>query len=282
MQGLYEKIEESHAALRQRIGAFAPQLGFILGTGLGNLAKEVEIDFEIPYGEIPHFLRSTVVGHAGRLIFGRLDGVRVVMMAGRFHYYEGYEMQELTFPVRVLHRLGISRLIISNAAGGLRAEQEMGDVVFIDDHINLQGANPLRGQNDERLGVRFPDMLRAYDHTLNERALALAQSLQVRAHRGVYIGSMGPNLETPAEYAFFHLIGGSVVGMSTVPEVLVAKHCELPIFVVSVVSNKCYPISALVETSAEDVVNAVQAAEPRVVRLVRALLPDLLQTPSKS
>ncbi len=277
MHGLYEKIEEAHQALRQIIGDYAPQLGFILGTGLGKLAHEVEIDFEIPYSEIPHFLRSTVVGHAGRLIFGKLEGVPVVMMAGRFHYYEGYEMQELSFPVRVLHRLGILRLIISNAAGGLQAAQEMGDIVFIDDHINLQGANPLRGFNDERLGVRFPDMLRAYDHKLNARAVEIAQSLQIRAHRGVYVGSMGPNLETPAEYAFFHLIGGSVVGMSTVPEVLVAKHCELPIFVLSVVSNKCYPLSALVETSAEDVVNAVQAAEPRIIHLVRALLPDLLQ-----
>lgn len=272
---LYDQIQEATAFLRQQIGDFAPKIGFILGTGLGNLAHEVKIIAEIPYSQIPHFLTSTVKGHAGRLVFGTLFDVPVVMMAGRFHYYEGYDMQAITLPVYVLKYLGISRLVISNASGGLQENIEMGDIVFVRDHINMQGANPLRGINDERLGVRFPDMLRAYDLTLNAKALELAQKLGIRAHTGVYVGSMGPNLETPAEYEFFHRIGGDVVGMSTVPEVLVAKHAELPIFVVSVVSNKCYPISALVETSAQDVIDAVQATEPRLTKLIEQLISHL-------
>jgi purine-nucleoside phosphorylase len=272
---LYDQIQEATAFLRQQIGDFAPKIGFILGTGLGNLAHEVAVTAEIPYSQIPHFLTSTVKGHAGRLIFGTLFGVPVVMMAGRFHYYEGYDMQAITLPVYVLKYLGISRLVISNASGGLQENIEMGDIVFVRDHINMQGANPLRGINDERLGVRFPDMLRAYDLTLNAKALELAQKLNIRAHTGVYVGSMGPNLETPAEYEFFHRMGGDVVGMSTVPEVLVAKHAELPIFVLSVVSNKCYPISAIVETSAQDVIDAVQATEPRLTKLIEQLIPHL-------
>lgn len=270
---LYDQIQAATAYLQAKIGNFKPQLGFILGTGLGNLVRDVTDKMEIPYSEIPHFLKSTVQGHAGKLIFGNLHGVPVVMMAGRFHYYEGYEMQAITFPVYVMKFLGIKRLVISNAAGGLQENFEMGDVVFVRDHINMQGATPLRGINDDRLGVRFPDMLRAYDIALNTKALEIAKSMNIPAHTGVYVGSMGPNLETPAEYEFFHKMGGDVVGMSTVPEVLVAKHAELPIFVMSVVSNKCYPISALVETTAEDVINAVEAAEERLLGLIKALLP---------
>lgn len=272
---LYEKIQDAANLLRHEIGDFKPRLGFILGTGLGKLANEVEIVAEFAYSEIPHFLRSTVEGHAGRMIFGRLYGHDVVMMAGRFHYYEGYEMEDITMPVYVLKALGIERLVISNASGGLQANFEMGDIVFVRDHINMQGANPLRGINDPRLGVRFPDMLRAYDQKINAKALELAEKLNIRAHTGVYVGSMGPNLETPAEYEFFHRMGGDVVGMSTVPEVLVAKHAELPIFVLSVVSNKCYPISAIAETTAEDVVQAVEAVEPKLVALIKALISYL-------
>lgn len=272
---MFEQIQEATQYLRSRIGDFQPRLGFILGTGLGNLAHEVEIHAEIPYADIPHFLRSTVEGHAGRLIFGTLYGQPVVMMAGRFHYYEGYEMKAITLPVYVLKQLGIQRLVISNASGGLQPNFEMGDIVFVRDHINMQGANPLRGINDPRLGVRFPDMLRAYDQKLNATALELAQQLGIRAHTGVYVGSMGPNLETPAEYEFFHRMGGDVVGMSTVPEVLVAKHAELPIFVLSVVSNKCYPISAIVETSGQDVIDAVQRVEPQLVQLFKQLINHL-------
>ena len=275
MTSLYDQIQETGAYLRNIIQNFNPQIGIILGTGLGNLANEIEVAHSIPYREIPHFPISTVKGHAGKLIFGWLAGVPIVAMAGRFHHYEGYSMEEVTFPVRVLKFLNIKRLIISNAAGGIHPDYEMGDIVFIRDHISMQFANPLRGQNDERLGVRFPDMLYAYDHALNQRALALAEQLQIRAHIGVYVGTQGPNLETPAEYKFMNMIGGDVVGMSTIPEVLVAKHSELPILVVSVVSNKCFPLDALRETSAQDVIDAVQKTEPKLSLLIKQLLPTL-------
>ncbi len=272
---LYDKIQEAIAYIKSIAPSAQPRVGIILGTGLSGLAHEIEGAIEIPYREIPYFPVSTVKSHAGKLILGTLAGVPVVVMAGRFHYYEGYTMQEVTFPVRVMKFLGIQRLVISNAAGSINGDMEMGDIVFIRDHINTQPENPLRGANDERLGVRFPDMLYAYDSALNARALALAQQHGIRAHVGVYVATQGPNLETPAEYQFFHRVGGDVVGMSTVPEVLVAKHSELPILVASVVSNKCYPLSELRETSAQDVIDAVEAAEPKLTFLIKTLLPTL-------
>ena len=272
---LYDKIQEAIAYIKSVAPLAQPRVGIILGTGLSGLAHEIEGAIEIPYREIPYFPVSTVKSHAGKLSLGTLAGVPVVVMAGRFHYYEGYTMQEVTFPVRVMKFLGIQRLVISNAAGSINGDMEMGDIVFIRDHINTQPENPLRGANDERLGVRFPDMLYAYDSALNARALALAQQHGIRAHVGVYVATQGPNLETPAEYQFFHRVGGDVVGMSTVPEVLVAKHSELPILVASVVSNKCYPLSELRETSAQDVIDAVEAAEPKLTFLIKTLLPTL-------
>lgn len=272
---LYDKIQEAIAYIKSIAPSAQPRVGIILGTGLSGLAHEIEGAIEIPYREIPYFPVSTVKSHAGKLILGTLAGVPVVVMAGRFHYYEGYTMQEVTFPVRVMKFLGIQRLVISNAAGSINGDMEMGDIVFIRDHINTQPENPLRGANDERLGVRFPDMLYAYDSALNARVLALAQQHGIRAHVGVYVATQGPNLETPAEYQFFHRVGGDVVGMSTVPEVLVAKHSELPILVASVVSNKCYPLSELRETSAQDVIDAVEAAEPKLTFLIKTLLPTL-------
>ncbi len=271
---LYGRIQECVSFLQKRTD-FRPQLGFILGTGLSGLANEIETVFSIDYARIPHFPVSTVESHQGKLIFGYLAGRPVVAMAGRFHFYEGYSMQQLTFPVRVLKFLGIERLIISNAAGSTNPAINMGDIVFVRDHINLQADNPLRGYNDERLGPRFPDMLQTYDRALNARALAIAAELDVPAHEGVYVALQGPNLETPAEYHFLHVIGGDLVGMSTVPEVLVARHMELPVLVVSVVSNKCYPLSEIRETSLQDVINAVQAAEPRLKAVMLKLLPTL-------
>jgi purine-nucleoside phosphorylase len=271
---LYDHIQEAVAALRQKTN-LQPRFGFILGTGLSGLADAIESVAEIPYGEIPHFPVSTVQSHRGKLIFGHLDGTPVVALAGRFHYYEGYSMQQVTFPVRVLKALGIERLVVSNASGSVNPAMEAGDIVFIRDHINFMAANPLRGENDERLGPRFPDMLHTYDRKLNARALALAKEQGVRAHEGVYLGLQGPNLETPAEYQFFHTIGADVVGMSTVPEVLVAKHMELPLLVVSVVSNKCYPLSDIRETSVEDVIRMVEATTPKVEHLIRTLLQEL-------
>lgn len=269
---MYEKIEKAVAFIQKKLNDFIPDIGIILGTGLGNLGHEIDAVVEIPYTEIPYFAESTVESHAGKLIFGHLDGVAIVAMAGRFHYYEGYTMEEVTFPIRVLKFLNIQRLIISNAAGGVQEHLYPGDLVFVKDHINLHAQNPLRGKNDERLGVRFPDMLATYDTIWNEKALAIAQKNNVRAYEGVYVGTQGPNLETPAEYNFFNIIGGDVVGMSTVPEVLVAKHMNLPVFVVSVVSNRCYPINEITETTVEEVIRVVNNAESKLILILKELL----------
>jgi purine-nucleoside phosphorylase len=252
---------------------FEPEVGIVLGTGLSQLAEEMEIAYEIPYSEIPHFPVSTVQSHASKLVFGTIAGRKVAALAGRFHYYEGYSMQEVTFPIRVLKFLGIDRILISNAAGSVNADIEAGDLVFVRDHINLQPDNPLRGKNDDRLGPRFPDMLHTYDRDLIKTALELAQKANIRAHSGVYAALPGPNLETPAEYEFLHRIGADLVGMSTVPEVLVAKHMGLKVFVVSVVSNKCYPLEEIRETTVDDVIAVVEKAAPAMQEIVRALLP---------
>ncbi len=271
---LYDQIQEAVQFIHSRTDV-KPTTGIILGTGLSRLADEIEAVEIIDYQNIPHFPVSTVQSHAGKLIFGKIAGAYVVAMAGRFHYYEGYSMQQVTFPVRVMKALGVERLIISNAAGSTNADFEAGDLVFIKDHINLQPENPLRGPNDERLGVRFPDLLHTYDREMLEKATAIAKKHGIRAHPGVYVGLQGPNLETPAEYEFLHRIGGDVVGMSTVPEVLVAKHSEMKIFVVSVISNKSYPIEDIRETTVEEVIAMVNSVEPKVALLVKELIGEL-------
>jgi purine-nucleoside phosphorylase len=268
---LYTHIQEAVEFIRQRTD-LQPAAGIILGTGLGGLADEIEAGATIDYRDIPHFPESTVQSHRGKLIFGKLAGTPVVAMAGRFHYYEGYSMRQVTFPVRVMKALGVERLIVSNAAGSTNAGIEAGDLVFIKDHINLQPGNPLRGRNDERLGVRFPDLLHIYDREMLAQATAIAQANGIRAHEGVYAALPGPNLETPAEYHYLHTIGGDVVGMSTVPEVLVAKHAGMRIFVVSVVSNKCFPLEEIRETTVADVIAVVEKAEPGVALIVRELV----------
>ncbi len=271
---LFDQIQEAVAFIRQKTD-FKPKYGIILGTGLGNLANEIEKITEISYSLIPHFPVSTVQSHKGQLIFGNLAGKPVVAMSGRFHYYEGYSMQQVTFPVRVMKFLGIEHLFISNAAGGTSQHFMAGDIVFVKDHINLHAENPLRGENDERLGPRFPDMLKAYDRSLNAKALSIAQAHNIRAHEGVYVGLQGPNLETPAEYQFVNRIGGDLVGMSTIPEVLVAKHSGLPVFVISVVTNKCFPLEEIRETTVEDVIAVAEAAEPKMTLIVKELLKNL-------
>jgi len=268
---LYDQIQESVSFIRTRTD-FQPDYGIILGTGLGALADDIEKVAEISYSVIPHFPVSTVQSHKGQLIFGHLAGKPVVAMAGRFHYYEGYSMRQVTFPVRVLKFLGIKQLFISNAAGGTSPHFMAGDIVFVRDHINLHAENPLRGENDERLGPRFPDMLKTYDRAMNAKALDIAHTNGIRAHEGVYVGLQGPNLETPAEYQFINRIGGDVVGMSTIPEVLVARHSGLPVFVLSVVTNKCMPLEELTETTVEEVIAVAQAAEPKMTLIVRELL----------
>ncbi|HMN88971.1 MAG TPA: purine-nucleoside phosphorylase [Saprospiraceae bacterium] len=271
---LYEHIQEALRFIRQRTD-FQPKTGIILGTGLGNLVNDIAVAAAIRYEEIPHFPVSTVQSHRGQLIFGHLAGHPVVAMAGRFHYYEGYSMQQVTFPIRVMKFLGVEQLFISNAAGGTSQHFQAGDIVFVKDHINLQPENPLRGSNDERLGPRFPDMLHTYDRALNARALAIAQANGIRAHEGVYLGLQGPNLETSAEYQFIHRIGADLVGMSTIPEVLVARHSGLRLFVLSVVTNKCFPLEDIRETTVEDVIAVAQAAEPKMTLIVKALLQEM-------
>jgi purine-nucleoside phosphorylase len=268
---LYDQIQEAVASLRKKTN-FSPAVGLVLGTGLSGIADDVEVVAEFPYAEIPHFPTSTVQSHRGKLIFGHLAGVAVAAMAGRFHYYEGYSARQITFPIRALKFLGIKQLILSNAAGSVNPDMESGDLVFIRDHINIQPDNPLRGENDERLGPRFPDMLYTYDRELNSRALRIAQNRGIRAHEGVYLALQGPNLETPAEYQAFHRWGADVVGMSTVPEVLVARHMDLPVFVVSVVTNKCYPPEEIKPTTVEDVIAAAGRAEKRL----RDIILDLV------
>lgn len=268
---LYQQIQESLRYLRTRT-SFQPAFGIILGTGLSSLARDIEPEAAIDYKDIPNFPLSTVQSHAGKLIFGKLGAASVVAMAGRFHFYEGYTAQQITFPIRVMKALGVERLIISNAAGSTNPDIEAGDLVFIKDHINLLPDNPLRGPNDERLGVRFPDLLHTYDREMLKEAHAIAQKHDLRVHEGVYVALQGPNLETPAEYEFIHRIGGDVVGMSTVPEVLVARHAGMKVFVVSVVSNKSYPMEAIKETSVEDVIATVEAAGPKLALLIRELL----------
>lgn len=271
---LYDQIQEALRYIRALTG-FQPRYGIILGTGLSGLADEIEAVAEIPYGDIPHFPTSTVKGHKGRLVFGNLGGRPVVAMAGRFHYYEGYTARQIAFPVRVMKFLGIGLLILSNAAGSANQHIQTGDIVFIRDHINLQPDNPLRGANDERLGPRFPDMLHTYDRSLNARGLEIAQSHNIRAHEGVYLALQGPNLETPAEYNFFHIIGADLVGMSTVPEVLVARHMGLRVMAMSVATNKCYPLEEIRETTHEDVIAVAQGVEPKMRKIVMELLEFL-------
>ncbi|MBK6932099.1 MAG: purine-nucleoside phosphorylase [Saprospirales bacterium] len=271
---VYDQIQETLQAIRKRTD-FQPRTGIILGTGLGNLTGDVETEAEIPYGELPHFGVSTVQSHQGRLVFGRLDGHPVVVMAGRLHFYEGWTMQQVTFPVRVLKFLGIERLIITNASGGVNPHFQGGDIVAVRDHINLLPENPLRGENDERLGPRFPDMSKPYDAELRARVLAIARERRVRVFEGVYSAMQGPNLETPAEYVMLRHLGSDCTGMSSVPEVLVARHMELPVLMLSMVTNVAFPPGVIRETTVEEVIAIARAGGPNLSLLVRELVREL-------
>lgn len=251
-----------------------PEIGIILGTGLGKLGETIDAEKSLPYNFIPHFPISTVESHFGRLIFGKIAGKSVVAMQGRFHYYEGYSMQEITFPVRVLKFLGIHTLIVSNAAGALNLSYQNGDLVVIDDHINLMGNNPLMGPNISEFGPRFPDMSRPYDPELIEKMLQIASQAGIRMHKGVYVGVTGPNLETRAEYRYLERIGGDVVGMSTVPEVLVARHMNLRACAISVVTDVGDPDN-LHPVSLDDVISVANEAEPKLTRVVTELLQQM-------
>lgn len=267
------QVQATAEAVRARVGE-TPHLGIILGTGLGKLAEEIDVRADIPYDDLPHFPISTVESHHGRLLFGRLRGVSVVAMQGRFHLYEGYTPQQVTFPVRVFAALGVETVLISNACGGMNPHHRRGDLMLITDHINLQGVNPLVGPNVEAWGPRFPDMSEPYDVALRHLAEQKALDLGIKLHQGVYVAVTGPNLETKAEYRFLRAIGADVVGMSTVPEVTVARHMNLRVMAVSVITDECFP-DALKPVTLEHVLEAAAEAEPKLTALMAAVVEAL-------
>jgi purine-nucleoside phosphorylase len=262
---LREKIDEAVRAIGARR---KPEFAVILGTGLGGLATEIRSEAAVPYESIPHFARSTVVSHKGELLLGTLEGRPVVAMEGRFHAYEGYPLEQITFPIRVMRALGARALVVSNACGGLNPSYAKGDLMLIDDHINLMGGNPLVGPNDDTLGPRFPDMCRPYDPEFLGLAQRIGAEEGMRLHRGVYVALTGPNLETRAEYRFLRTIGADVVGMSTVPEVIVGVHAGFRILGVSIVTDMCLP-EALEPVDVEKILAVAGEAEPRLTRLLR-------------
>jgi purine-nucleoside phosphorylase len=266
MRQVVEQVEEAVAAVRQEWDG-RPHAGIILGTGLGSLAREIDTEATLEYSAIPHFPASTAISHAGQLVCGRLAGLPIVAMEGRFHAYEGYSHQQITFPVRVMRALGAEVLIVSNACGGMNPFYASGDIVVIDDHINLMNGNPLIGVNDDRLGPRFPDMCRPYDPVLIARALDVARRQNIVAHRGVYVAVTGPNLETRAEYRFLRMIGADVVGMSTVPEVIVAVHAGMRILGLSIVTDMCLP-DALKPAVVAEILAIAAKAEPSLRKIV--------------
>jgi purine-nucleoside phosphorylase len=269
---MLEKINETTEFLRKR-GVIDPDAGIILGTGLGGLTAKMENRIEIDYSDIPNFPRTTVEGHAGKLIFGDFGNKKIVAMKGRFHYYEGYGHEQVALPVRVLKYLGIKCLFLSNAAGGLNPSFRIGDIMIIKDHINLL-PNPLIGQNDDRIGPRFPDMSEAYDKYLIKKALLLAEEHRIRVHTGVYLSTTGPTFETPAEYKFFRIAGADAVGMSTTPEVIIARHMNVPCFAVSVITD--LGVEGKIEyTTHESVQSAAEKTEARMTVLMTDMIASL-------
>ena len=271
---MIEKIKSTVAFIQKQINA-KPEVGIILGSGLGGLVNEISIEKTFDYNTIPEFPVSTVEGHQGRLIFGKLGGKNVVAMKGRFHYYEGYSMQEVTFPVRVMKLLGIKYLFVSNASGGLNATFNVGDIMIISDHINMFPINPLIGKNMDELGIRFPDMSEAYDKKLIKKAIEIAEKNNIKVRTGVYVGSSGPTLETPAEYKHFRIIGADATGMSTVPEVIVARHMNIPCFAISIITNKGISDKTEKITTHTDVQDIASQAEPKMTLIMKKLIASL-------
>ncbi|MBQ8422705.1 MAG: purine-nucleoside phosphorylase [Coprobacter sp.] len=269
---MLEKIKETAAYIASKF-EHIPDTAIILGTGLGELVGHIEDKRELPYGEIPHFPLSTVEGHSGKLILGRLGEKPILAMQGRFHYYEGYTMQQVTFPVRVLRQLGVKTLFVSNAAGGMNPQFKVGDLMIITDHINTFPDNPLRGKNYEELGPRFPDMSDAYSPRLIDKALAIAARNNIEVRQGVYVGTQGPTFETPAEYRYFRIIGGDAVGMSTVPEVIVAHHGGMEVFAISVITD-LGGFGDIVKCSHEEVQKAAAEAQPRMTLIMQQLIAE--------
>lgn len=270
MLDLYEKIQTAVAVIRKHWDR-TPHAGIILGTGLGDLVGQIEEQVAIDYEDIPHFVDSTAVSHRGRLVCGMLEGVPVIAMEGRFHMYEGYSLKEITLPVRVLKACGADLLVVSNASGGMNPYFNAGDIMVIEDHINLMGDNPLIGINDDRLGDRFPDMSEPYDLKLIDRVLEVARQENIVAHKGVFVAVSGPNLETRAEYRFLRTIGADAVGMSTVPEVIVAAHSRMRVLGLSIITDMCLP-DALKAANVESIVAVANKAQPLLTKLVTGAL----------
>ena len=269
---MLEQIKATASFIENKVQQI-PENAIILGTGLGGLATKIENPFSINYSDIPNFPVSTVEGHSGRLIFGSLGGKNVMAMQGRFHFYEGYDMKQVTFPIRVMKQLGFKRLFLSNASGGINPDYKIGDLMIICDHINLM-PNPLLGKNDDCLGVRFPDMSQPYDYTLIKLAEKISSQLNIKLHKGVYVGTTGPTFETPAEYKYFRIIGGDVVGMSTVPEVIVARHAGIPVFALSIITDIGVE-GKIVEVSHKDVQHEGAKAEVKMTAIITEMLKQL-------
>lgn len=270
---MYEKILETVDFLKSKTNGFEPEIGIVLGSGLGGLVNVMDVQYTIPFADVPNFPVSTVKGHKGQLVFGIISGRKVIAMQGRFHYYEGYSTSLITFPIRVIKYLGAKLLVLSNASGGINPSFRVSDIMFITDHINLL-PNPLIGNNDERIGTRFPDMSDAYDHRLVVLADDIAKKLDIHVQHGVYVADSGPSYETPAEYRYYRIIGGDCVGMSTVPEVIVARHCGLTVFAVSVITDLGGQ-EIPVEVTHEEVLNAANVAEPKMTAIIQEMFKRL-------
>jgi purine-nucleoside phosphorylase len=270
MLELYDQIQAAVSEIRKHWDG-TPHTGIILGTGLGNLADQIKIEATLEYGQIPHFPSSTTMTHRSRLVLGRLEGVPVMAMEGRFHMYEGYSLKQITLPVRVMRAMGAEVLIVSNACGGMNPYYGCSNIMVIDDHINLMGDNPLIGINDDRLGPRFPDMCEPYDQKLIALAEEVARKEDIALHKGIFVAVAGPNLETRAEYRFLRFIGADVVGMSTVPEVIVAVHCGLRVLGFSVITDLCFP-DALQPANIEQIIANASAAGPKLSALILGVL----------
>ncbi len=270
---MLEEIKNTVSYIQTKISCI-PEVGIILGTGLGGLVKEINIKHVITYGEIPNFPVSTVEGHSGKLIFGELGGKNVVAMQGRFHFYEGYSMKQVTFPVRVMKLLGVQTLIVSNASGGVNADFEIGDLMIINDHINFFPEHPLNGKNIVELGPRFPDMSQAYDKTLIANAKKVAAANNIKVQEGIYLGLSGPTFETPAEYRMIKILGADAVGMSTVPEIIVARHMGLPCFAISIITDLGVD-GKIVEVTHEEVQEVAAQAEKKMTLIIKEMMKEL-------
>lgn len=270
---LLQRIGEARDAIRRHTD-LSPRAGIVLGTGLGGLAEMVDVEVAVPYGEIPGVPEPTVESHAGRLLLGTLEGTPVAVMQGRFHRYEGYSLQEVTFPIRVLHALGARTLVVSNVSGGMNPLWPVGELVLIDDHINLLGDSPLVGPNEDELGPRFPDMSEPYDQGLQALAGQVALELGISLHRGVYVAVPGPQLETRAEYRMLRMLGADIVGMSTVPEVIVARHMDMRVLGLSIITDACLP-DALEAVDVSRIIAAASAAEPDLTRVIAGVVGQI-------